>query len=207
MKLPSHQEKVWKTILRYLHIHSRMPLASEVSALTKLHITTVIHHLQGLQLAGLLELKPRGRGKALGVNLTLQGRLEGNIGIPLLGSIQAGPLNTAIQEVRGLIRLPNKAGYFGLEITGQSMAPWLNPKDIAIIKSETLSFQGQVAVVRYHDEATFKKVFWKGNTLRLESINTDFAPFALPTEEVEVKAVYSSHISGELVKELLEVFM
>lgn len=207
MDLPTHQRKVWDALLRYQRGQGRLPLASELSEATKLHITTVIHHLEGLQVAGLVELSPRGRGRALGLSLTLQGRLEAGIGIPLLGSIQAGPLSVATQEVRGFIRLPGKPGYFGLEIAGLSMAPWLQPKDISIIKSEPLSYRGQVAVVRYHDETTFKKVFPKGRKLHLGSINPDYPPFTLPADEVEVKAVYSSHFSGELVKELLEVFM
>lgn len=184
-----------------------LPNPSLLAGLLGLQPMTVNQHIEALERKGLLEVQRMGKGRARILTFTLEGKLFANLGIPLLGSIQAGPLSTAAQEVRGLVRLPGKPGYFALEIVGKSMAPWLNPKDIAIIKSEPLSYKGQVAVVRVHDETTFKKVYPSGKKLRLESINPDYAPFTVPADEVEVKAVYSSHFSGELVAEMLEVLM
>lgn len=207
MELPQGQRKLWNALLRYRQQSGNLPLANDLSRITKLHLTTVLQHLEALQTKGLLELNSRGRGRSMELGLTLQGRLEAHLGIPLLGKIQAGPLSSANQEVRGLIQLPSKPGHFALEIVGFSMSPWLQPQDIAIVKSEPLSFTGQVAVVQYHDETTLKKVFPRIRKLRLESVNPDYPPFTLPADEVEVKAVYSSHFGGELAKELLEVFM
>lgn len=207
MALPSGQRKVWEALIREYRRLGVFPNPAALAGLLRLHPTTVNQHVEALEHKGLLETKSLGKGRARLLWLTLEGKLEASLGIPLLGRIQAGPLSTATQEIRGLIRLPGKPGYFGLEISGQSMSPWLQPGDITIVKNEPLSFSGQVAVVRHHDETTLKRVFNKGRKLRLESVNPEFAPFTLAADEAEVQAVYSSHFGGELTEELLEVFM
>lgn len=207
MNLPKGQQRIWEALLKFYLKSGVLPYPLELARELKLDRKGVLQHLNALQDKGLLEIEPRGRGLPAVLSFTLTGKLKANLGIPLLGTIQAGPLSTATQEVRGMIRLPGKPGYFALEINGESMSPWLQSKDIAIVKSESLSYQGQVAVVRYHDETTFKKVYPVDHKLRLESINPDYPSFTVPADEVEVKAVYSSHFGGELAKELLEVFM
>lgn len=207
VELPKGQQRIWEALVKYRGRSGFLPYPLELARMLGLDRKGVLQQLEALERKGLLEIQARGRGLPAVLRLTPQGRLKAGLGIPLLGTVQAGPLGAPNQEVRGIINLPARSGLYGLEIDGLSLAPWLRPKDISIIKAEPLSYAGQVSVVRVHDETTFKKVYPKGRKLRLESVNPDFAPFVVPADEVEVQGVYCSHFGGELTQELLEVFM
>jgi repressor LexA len=207
MELPKGQRRIWNALLRQRQRSGTLPLANDLSRLIKLHVTTVLQHLEALQSKGLLEINSRGRGRSMELGLTLQGRLEAGIGIPLLGEIAAGPLTVSTQRIEGVLNLPGKPGRFGLWVRGHSMESRLMPRDVVLVQAAATPQVGQVAAVRLGEETTLKRVRLKGSKMILESFNPRYSPIELPADEVEVQGVYHSHLAGELVKELLEVFM
>ena len=127
---------------------------------------------------GLLAKEP---GKARGYRLP--GKIGKNTLIPLLGSISAGPLNTAIENIEGYL-----PGYlqseddsiFALRVRGDSMieAGILN-EDIVVVRQQPEYSTGDIVVALVDDEATVKELYRKADKVQLRPRNREY-PILLP---------------------------
>lgn len=114
-------------------------------------------------------------------------RVLGIGGLPVLGSIPAGPLTEAINETDEFIETGNllstKPDDFLLRVKGDSMieAGILNG-DLALIRPNIEAKQGEIAAVYTGDEysSTLKKVFFEANHVRLKPCNSDYKDILVP---------------------------
>ena len=130
---------------------------------------------------GLLAKEP---GKARGYRLP--GKIRKNTLIPLLGSISAGPLNTAIENIEGYL-----PGYlqseddsiFALRVRGDSMieAGILN-EDIVVVRQQQEYSTGDIVVALVDDEATVKEFYRKSDKVQLRPRNREY-PILFPDPE------------------------
>ena len=119
-------------------------------------------------------------GKARGYSLPSYDLPEPDeVLVPVLGAIQAGPLNTAIEYLEGHISLRTRIaeGIFGLRIRGESMTGvGIFPGDIVLVRSQTTAKSGDIVVALVDDEATIKTLKIRQKQLELHPANPNFKP-------------------------------
>ncbi len=207
MQLTRGQQRVIQQLSGLQRRLGRMPSVPELSAALGYSYQALRQHLGELERKGLLEVVSRGQGRTSVILPTPQGKSLLGMGIPLLGSIPAGGLSDAQQEMKGLLALPSKPGFFALVVEGDSMAEFALENDIVIVK-ETPEFKpGQIAAVYYQGRTTLKYVYRKGPRAELRAHNPKYPPIVLPARDLRVQGVFDSLIRGRLISELLEVVM
>lgn len=162
---------------------------------------TVRSHLTLLAKKGRLTRLPR---KARGIRLKEKPTRQTGIktvtsrapsGIPLIGTIPAGPMEEAMTTSDEI--LPLEAGLFSgdqvfaLRVKGDSMKNvGILPGDFAILNSQELVSNGQIAAVQEGDDATLKRVFKRREGLLLRPENDDLEDrLIIPSEAKSVRIV------------------
>lgn len=138
------------------------------------------------------------KGRSRMVALTSKGRFAlGAGGLPLLGSIPAGPLSEAVATADEILEpnsfLPWREGDFLLRVRGDSMTgDGIFDRDLVLIRPNVATQQGEIAAVLIGDEheTTLKHVFSKGDKVILHASNPEYADVSLPAETVKVAGVY-----------------
>ena len=123
------------------------------------------------------------------------------IAIPILGTVRGGPLRFAQEEWLGqeLVPLDETVGgeYFYLEVIGDSMiGSRIYPGDLVYVKRSSVVNSGTIAVVLVNDEASLKRVFFKGSTMVLHSENPKYEDMVFSAQEIEAKDI---QIIGEVL--------
>lgn len=132
--------------------------------------------------------------------------LETNVvKIPVLGSIKAGIPIEAQQDIKEYIEIPKNwtrggKSFYGLYISGDSMFPKYENKDIVIFE-QTDDYQiangKDCAVMVNGDDATFKKVFLDNEGITLQPYNTMYPAIRFNREQIENKPVRIIGIARE----------
>lgn len=130
---------------------------------------------------GLLAKEP---GKARGYRLP--GKIRKNTLAPLLGSISAGPLNTAIENIEGYLPVYSQSeddSIFALRVRGDSMmeAGILN-EDIVVVRQQQEYSTGDIVVALVDDEATVKELSRNADQVQLRPRNREY-PILSPDPE------------------------
>ena len=127
------------------------------------------------------------------------------IKIPVLGSIKAGIPIEAQQDIKEYIEIPKNwtrggKSFYGLYISGDSMFPKYENKDIVIFE-QTADYQiangKDCAVMVNGDDATFKKVFLDNEGITLQPYNTMYPAMRFNREQIENKPVRIIGIARE----------
>ena len=127
------------------------------------------------------------------------------IKIPVLGSIKAGIPIEAQQDIKEYIEIPKNwtrggKSFYGLYISGDSMFPKYENKDIVIFE-QTDDYQiangKDCAVMVNGDDATFKKVFLDSEGITLQPYNTMYPAMRFNREQIENKPVRIIGIARE----------
>lgn len=127
------------------------------------------------------------------------------IQIPVLGVIKAGIPIEAQQDILEYIDIPKtwlKGGksFYGLNISGDSMYPKYNNKDIVIFEQTSDYHQANgkdCAVMVNGDDATFKKVFLDESGVTLQPYNNEYPAMRFTNEQIESKPVKIIGIAKE----------
>ena len=138
------------------------------------------------------------KGRSRMVALTSKGRFAlGAGGLPLLGSIPAGPLAEAVATADEILEpnsfLPWREGDFLLRVRGDSMTgDGIFDRDLVLIRPNVEIQQGEIAAVLIGEdhETTLKHVFSKGHEVVLHASNPDYPDRSFPAETVKVAGVY-----------------
>jgi repressor LexA len=111
----------------------------------------------------------------------------------LVGHIQAGNLQAAIEDREGMVpvqRGNRRAGsekLFALRVRGESMTGiGILPDDIVIVRAQPTADQGDVVVARVVDEATVKTLRSRRGKVVLQPENPAFEPIVLSPGECEI---------------------
>ncbi len=113
--------------------------------------------------------------------------------VPVFGTIPAGVPIDMIEDAyiedeeeipADWLRSGNE--YFALRVSGESMMPKFEDKDILILKKTDDCENGAFCAVSInHTECTFKKVLKKTNGITLMPLNPEFEPLFFTNKEVE----------------------
>ncbi|MEK3658206.1 XRE family transcriptional regulator [Paenibacillus sp. FSL F4-0236] len=104
-----------------------------------------------------------------------------NISLPIVGKISCGNGVIAYESIEGYETTPrswiNGGEYFYLRAKGNSMnGARIYEGDLLLIRRQEEVEDGEIAAVLIDDEAVLKKVYRQGNTLVLQSANSDYPP-------------------------------
>lgn len=156
-----------------------------------------VKHLDALERKGHIRRSP---GSSRGIEILTQGHLTLppeplNIlpgrGVPILGSVPAGPLDLAVEEMENTLILdPSIAdeGTFLLKVTGDSMAgDHILPGDMILVRKQDNAFEGDLVVVLIGEEATLKRFSRDGEKITLLPSNPDHQPVVIDGSSEEVR--------------------
>lgn len=110
--------------------------------------------------------------------------------IPVLGRIPAGIPIEMIEDIIDYEEinpemLRGDREYFALKVNGDSMSPKFLKDDILIIRKQDTCDNGAFAVVAVNgDDATFKKVIKKTDSIILQPLNDKYEPVIYSNEQI-----------------------
>lgn len=113
---------------------------------------------------------------------------ENVVNIPLLGNTAAGNFIEAIEGIYFDEQIParNRKADFALKVIGDSMEPLILDDSIIEIQATQSVENGEIAVVQNYDEITCKKVYYREDYVELISINKNYDPMIISTEEIQL---------------------
>lgn len=155
-----------------------------------LDIKSVGQHLDRLERKGTITRRP---GESRNIRLTGIGGTSSR-GVPLVGRIAAGPAVFSEENLEDRVRMEDFFGpegsFFLLRVQGDSMkGAGIRDGDLAAVEVEGNVKDKDIAVVVIDGEATVKRVFRRGRSLRLEPDNPDYETIVVDTGAQEVRVV------------------
>lgn len=159
-------------------------------------VQTAQAHLEQLVAEGRLnkefgEYKGRARGYSLPESSI--DYAKPTVFAPLLGHIQAGGLQAAIEDREGMVpvqRGSRRAGsesLFALRVRGESMTGiGILSDDIVVVRAQATAEAGDVVVALVGDEATVKTLRKKHGKIVLQPENPSFEPIVLGPDECTI---------------------
>lgn len=140
------------------------------------------------------------RGRSRVVRLTARARHGlGFGGLPLLGTIPAGPLSEALADPDAVLAdrelLAYRDGDFLLRVRGDSMiGDGILDGDKVLIRPHVEARSGEIAAVLVGDarEATLKRVIFSAGdpTITLRAANPAYPDLQVPAEDVQIAGVF-----------------
>jgi repressor LexA len=139
-------------------------------------VQTAREHLESLVAEGRLS---KQSGKARGYRLPVQTQAGPPPQlVPLLGRVQAGVLNYAVEDLEGYLPIQSRHSaddLFGLRVQGESMTgAGILPDDIVLVRRQPTANSGEIVVALVGDEATVKRLRLRGRRVELHPANPDF---------------------------------
>jgi len=159
-------------------------------------VQTAQAHLEQLVAEGRLsksfgEYKGRARGYALPESSVDHGPPP--VFAPLLGAIQAGGLQAAIEDREGMVpvvRGSRRAGseqLFALRVRGESMKDaGILPGDIVVVRMQPNANPGETVVAMVDDEATVKTFRTRRGKIVLQPENEAFEEMVFEPDQVKI---------------------
>ena len=186
-----------KQILDYLSSYSSRngyaPTLSEIGQQFGLTSVATIHkHLRNLEDKGLIR-RQWNRSRAVEVVAAPEARPVAGVELPLLGVVAAGcpiepvELNDTLAVPEELVKGP---GTFVLRVRGDSMIDeQIRDGDYILVQSTPDAQNGDTVVALVKGQATVKKFFRQGHTVRLQPANERLKPILTKDEDVEIRGV------------------
>lgn len=201
--LSTVQQKVFNKLRDYRRRTGQLPDLSAFARELGMHYVSLKQHLTALDKKGYLTFEGRGRGRSPYIALANE-----IVGVPVMGSIPAGPLSEAVQDAEGYLPLHGLyEDHFALRISGDSMADLIQDNDVVLFKRQSvLDVSGQICAVRVEeDDATLKYVDRLDDKhLALRPHNPLYPVIELDANDVKIDGVYLGLLRGEILRVLLE---
>jgi repressor LexA len=199
-RLSEAQRKLLRAVGR-LEMHGDPAFVMDVVKALRLRgESSVTRTLNRMERNGFVKLKGGGRGRSRVVCLTSRGRAEAALGgVPLLGSIPAGPLEEAIAQAAIFLDerelLSCRPGDFLLRVRGDSMVgDGIFEDDKVLLRPEVTVQNGEIAAVLIGSEyeATLKRVFFATTTreVTLRASNPRYPDTQVRADEVKIAGVF-----------------
>ncbi len=159
-------------------------------------------HLRTLERKGMLTL---AAGRSRGIELTqAPATSNGTLSLAVVGRVAAGAAILAVEHVERYCRVDPalfrlRPDYL-LRVTGESMRnAGILDGDLLAVRTVDDIAQGQIAVLRWDDEVTVKRVYRDGRQIRLVAENPDYDDITLDSEReaVAVEGIAVGVIRGD----------
>src|SRR2546427_1726122 len=196
MAITRRQRQVYDYISEFVRKYGYSPSFEEIGdGLGLSSLATVHKHISNLEKKGLLSrdynrsrsidlLQPKGRLKqAMSVNTGMV--------LPLVGRIAAGQPIEAIErpETISLADFTRSKDVFVLEVRGESMRDEAILNGDYVLVEETKTAQNGDIVVALVEgtDATLKRFYHEGESIRLQPSNASMKPIIVPAQSVQLQ--------------------
>lgn len=151
-------------------------------------------------IAEALNVKPREISSSLE---TVDIEYDDSIDIPVVGKISCGNGMIAYEEIESYESTPknwlNGGEHFYLKAKGDSMnGSRIYDGDLLLIRKQPEVEDGEIAAVLIDDEAVLKKVYFRDDTIILQSTNQSYPPLIFKLENKNVTII------GKLKKNVID---
>lgn len=183
------RERVFQFVSKRL-LQGRPPTIREVQqAMGYRSVESARNHLEALVREGRLVKDPgRSRGYQLG-DVPGQGKRPPAL-VPLVGRVQAGDLNLALETPEGHVPVQTRYApdeLFALTVRGQSMIEaGILHGDLVIVRRQQAADSGDIVVALVGQEATVKKLKIGKKRIELLPANPDFEPIIPDPEQLSI---------------------
>ena len=144
-------------------------------------------HLDALEKKGYIKRDSSSRGIALTTPTT------DSASIPVAGTVQAGALAPALEDITGYISVDRSllhGGKFFLRVRGDSMINAnICEKDLVLIRPQPSADNQDIVVAMIEGEATLKRFFREKGKIHLQPENASMLPIIIPEGSNDVTIV------------------
>jgi repressor LexA len=186
-EITPRQKKVLDFITGHLEQHGYPPTLREIGGHLGVNGTLgIMKHLDALERKGYIR---KTAGSSRGIALT--GTATGAVSLPVVGTVRAGALSLAVEEIEGYFsldpaRLPSEDAFF-LRVRGDSMIrAAILDGDLALVRPQATAENRDIVVAMVGDEATLKRFYRKRDHIRLQPENPAMEPIIVRKGEGEV---------------------
>lgn len=201
MELSPMQRKVYDRLRAHHQRTGDLPDVSELARELGVHYVSLKQHLDALDKKGFLRFESRGRGKSPRLELPAEAT-----GIPVLGSIPAGPLSEAVSHAEAYLPLTGlRDQHFALRVHGDSMADLIQDGDVVLLEKRQPARSGEICAVRLEDsDVTLKYLDKLGNgRYALRPHNPDYPVAEVAGRDLAIDGVYRGLLRGDVLHALL----
>jgi repressor LexA len=192
--LTRRQQEVIEAIRSFTDRHGYPPTVRDIGRAVGLTSSSTVHvHLANLEKLGLLRrdpTKPRAIELLDRATRGVKAAVSGP-GLPLVGQVAAGSPVVAEELIEDHVAVPEEAGgrngEFILRIRGESMKnAGILDGDLVVVRRQQTARDGEIVVALVGDqaEATVKRFFHEGTSVRLQPENDEHEPII--TDEVQI---------------------
>ena len=188
-ELTKRQQQVLQYITSFADNSGYPPSQREIAAHLKVSGTLpVMKHLDALERKGYLKRENVSRG----ISLTVPSSRP--MSLPIVGTVRAGQLSTAIEDIQGYFSVDQVAvkgdDCFFLKVSGDSMInAGILDGDLALIRPQPTANNKDTVVAMVDGEATVKWFYKEHDHIRLQPANSSMHPILIYPEDGEVTLV------------------
>ncbi len=185
--LTPRQEQVLEFIRESIRANGYPPTVREICGGLQLSSPSTVHaHLANLERLGLIKRDP-SKPRALDVVHELRPARP----LPLVGQVAAGAPILAEENIEELIEVPafmrRDDGDFVLRVEGDSMAgAGILSGDLIVVHPQHQAENGAIVVALVGDEATTKRFYREGASVRLQPENELYEPIIVDAAGVQL---------------------
>jgi repressor LexA len=192
MALTRRQREIYDYICEFVRAKGYSPSLEEIGENFELSSVATVHkHVQHLVEKGFLR-KAWNRSRSVE---PVEQPGAGSVSLPLLGVVAAGTPIEAIEVAETFDvpsdLVPRGGESFVLRVRGDSMIEdQIRDGDYVVVESRSEARDGEtvVALIR-GEEATLKRFYRMGSTVKLAPANAAMDPILVPADELEVRGV------------------
>ena len=202
------QRKVYERLREHHRRSGALPELAGFARTMGVHYVSLKQHLEALHRKGYIVFESRGRGRSPRLELPVDAT-----GVPVLGSIPAGPLSEAVVHAEGYLPLRGLGGFdahFALRVSGDSMADLIQDGDVVLFQKRSPQRSGEICAVRVQENDVTLKYLdpidggREGSRYALRPHNPDYPTVEVDAREISVEGVYHGLLRGEVLQVLLE---
>ena len=185
------QRQILNWVKMFIRKNDMAPTVREIGQAFDIKSSTVFHLLKALEKKGYL---CRGNFKVR--SLLIKNREKTTpakfAGVPVVGRIKAGKPILNVEDHSGTVTVDSKLlrgreGY-ALQVEGDSMvSAGILDGDYVIIRKQGSAEDGDIVEVFIKDDATFKKLYYEKEQIRLESLNKSLPVIRPQTGEFRIQ--------------------
>ena len=185
--LTPRQEQVLQFIRESVRVNGYPPTVREICAALDLSSPSTVHaHLANLERRGLIKRDP-SKPRALDVTRQLRPPRP----LPLVGRVAAGEPLLAEQNIEDHVDVPGflrrDDGDFVLRVKGDSMVnAGIFSGDFIVVHPQNQAENGEIVVAMVGDEATTKRFYRDGHSIRLQPESDLHEPIVVSADEVQL---------------------
>lgn len=187
LPLTERQEQVLQFVTSYIDNNGYPPSQREIADHLGISNPGVMKHLEALEKKGFIRRDSNSRSIALTTPLTE------TTSLPIVGTVRAGQLTHAVEEVLGYFSINRNhqhGGRFFLKVKGDSMIEAaICDGDLALVRPQPTADDRDIVVAMLDGEATLKEYYREQGQIRLQPRNSSMAPIIIREGDGEVSIV------------------